>query len=134
VDPNTTVDLTQYVNVDSLSWMFSPFFTSRWGVNKNFNLLVWLKSHILKIGVIFFIGFITRVLVNLYLDVNVFVDFMNYISILYYLNMSCIIVYINNMDFNINALKHISLSGITYDNLLNAIKRMIDGRGMMTMN
>jgi len=27
VDPNTTVVLTNYVNVDSLSWMFSPLFT-----------------------------------------------------------------------------------------------------------
>jgi len=38
VDHNTTVDLTQYINVDSLSWMFSPLFTSRnqrlWGANK----------------------------------------------------------------------------------------------------
>ena len=40
VDPNTTVDLTNYVNVDSLSWMFSPLFTNQrlWGANKTSQL------------------------------------------------------------------------------------------------
>lgn len=105
-------------------------------MKKFYNFLLWFKSNIFKIFAIFFIGFATRFFVNLYLVVNVFVDFTNTISIIYYFNMSCIVVYINNMDFNINALKHISLCDITYDNILNAIKRMIDGnvRSKMSMH
>jgi len=40
VDPNTTVDLTQYINVDSLSCMFSPLFTNQRlrGANKTSQL------------------------------------------------------------------------------------------------
>jgi len=85
---------------------------------------------------IFFVGFASRFVLNYYLDINVFADFTSIISIIYYLNMSCIIVYINNMDLNFNVLKHISLDGITYDNILNAIKLMIDNndRSKMTMN
>ena len=80
--------------------------------------------NIFKILVIFFVGFVSRFVVNYYSDINVFDDFTSIISIIYYLNMSCIIVYINNMDLQFNGLKN-SLVGITYDHFINVIKFMI---------
>jgi len=85
--------------------------------------------------VIFFVGFVSRFVVNYYSDINVFYDFTSIISIIYYLNMSCIIVYINNMDLQFNGLKN-SLVGITYDHFINVIKFMIDSANISktTMN
>ena len=53
---------------------------------------------------------------------------MNLTSILYYLNFSWFIVYINSIEFNINRFKLIiNRDNITYDNILSAIRCMIDG-------
>lgn len=59
------------------------------------------------------------------MDINVFADFTSIISIIYYLNMSCIIVYLNNMDLQ-----------FTCDHLITVIKFMIDSSniGKMSMN
>ena len=59
-------------------------------------------------------------IVNYYWDINVFTDFTSMISIIYYLNMSCIIVYLNNMDLQFTGLKH-DLAGITYDHFINVM-------------
>lgn len=97
--------------------------------------LLFFKINIFKILVIFFVGFVSRFVVNYYSDINVFADFTSIISIIYYLNMSCIIVYINNMDLQFNGLKN-SLAGITYDHIINVIKFMIDSPNISkaTMN
>ena len=79
---------------------------------------------------------ITRLLVNYYLGINVFRDYTNIISILYYLNLSGIVVYINQYNLNLNLLKYLPKNisfyftiywdSITYQNILNAMKYMID--------
>jgi len=95
-------------------------------------LITWLTVKFPKVLLIFVIGFTTRFIINDYLGVNVFVAYMNLISIFYYLNFSWLIVYINSIDlngiyFNINRLKLIHWDNITYKNILSAIKCMIDG-------
>ena len=86
-----------------------------------------MHQNFLKIWLIFFIGFTTRFAVNYYLDINVFTDYLNIVSILYYFNLSTIAVYINQCDLNINLFKLIiNWDSITYNNMLNGIKHMID--------
>jgi len=51
-------------------------------------LVIFLTEKLPKILLIFAIGFTTRFIINYYLGVNVFVDYMSSISILYYLNFS----------------------------------------------
>ena len=55
----------------------------------------FLKNHIKKVFFIFIVGFISRVLINHYTGVNVFVDFTHYISLIYYSLFSCFIVFFN---------------------------------------
>jgi hypothetical protein len=55
------------------------------------------KSNLIKISVIFFIGFVSRIIINEYFGINVFLDYANYISILYYFNLSFISVYFDQL-------------------------------------
>lgn len=90
----------------------------------------WLfKKNIFKVLLIFFVGFTSRYLVNYFSGINVFVDFTSMISIIYYLNMSCVIVYLNNMDLQFNGLNR-NLLGITYEDFLNVIKFMLDNHNL----
>jgi len=78
--------------------------------------------------VIFFIGFIIRYLINKYLGINAFLDYTCIISIVYYLNLNGTVVYINNCDLSINTFKFIiNWDNITYSNICNCIKCIIDG-------
>lgn len=95
--------------------------------------LIFFKTNILKIFVIFFVGFFSRLIVNYYSDINVFTDFTSMISIIYYLKMSCIIVYLNNLDLQFTGLKH-DLAGITYDHFINVIKFMINSDDLKKMS
>lgn len=83
------------------------------------NLIKWLTVKFPKVLLIFVIEFTIRFIINDYLGVNVFVDYMSLISIFYYLNFSWLIVYMNSIDlngiyFNINRLKFIHWDNITY--------------------
>ena len=66
-----------------------------------------------------------------------FGDYTNVISIVYYLNMSGIVVYINQCNLNFNLLNSllnkinfkfiiVNWDNITYKNLINGIKYIID--------
>ena len=50
-----------------------------------------------KILIIFAFGLISRVLVNYFLDINVFKEYTSYISLVYYAGMASFSVFINNM-------------------------------------
>lgn len=51
--------------------------------------------NIFKVFIIFSFGLISRVLVNFYFNLNVFMDYNHYISIFYYFSLSIFIVFIN---------------------------------------
>ena len=58
---------------------------------------VFNLTNIIKILVIFLIGFITRILIYHYLDINVFSEYTNSISILYYFGLSSFSVYFDQI-------------------------------------
>ena len=61
-------------------------------ITNKFNL-----TNIIKILVIFSVGFISRIVIYHYLDINVFLDYTNNISILYYFGLSTFSVYFDQL-------------------------------------
>lgn len=66
---------------------------------------IFNKSNISKVVIIFSVGLVSRFLVDSYFNINVFIDYLNSISILYYFSMSIFRVFINELasyyDLNI---------------------------------
>ena len=58
---------------------------------------------------------------------NVFTDYLNWISLVYYCCFTTFSVFIRSIDINTNPLKNISLNNIRLENLLNGIKCYING-------
>ena len=56
-----------------------------------------IKTFILKVLLIFFIGFAYRILIHHCLGVNIFLEYTNNISILYYLGLSTLTVYFDQL-------------------------------------
>jgi len=65
------------------------------------------KSNLNKFLIIFMVGFVSRVLVGYFYNVNIYLYFLSSVSIMYYVCMSTFIVlvyeFINSFDFNIIA-------------------------------
>lgn len=55
------------------------------------------KQKFIKIICIFLVGLTIRYLINSYLDINVFTDYLDYISLTYFLFMSSFSVLINDL-------------------------------------
>lgn len=70
---------------------------NRW---TKFIYILFNKYNITKIIIIFVFGFISRLVINYYFEINVFVDMFNYISFLYYLSFSTFVVFVHEY-FNI---------------------------------
>lgn len=107
----------------------------------------WFRNNFLRVITLFLIGFVSRFFINTWLDINVFRDFLNTISLYYYLWLSSIVVYINSFEFKINFLNSLFnkisffyKNNIIYKNLLDAIKLLLDANinikewKKMTMN
>ena len=54
-------------------------------------------TNITKVLVIFSVGFLSRIIIYHYFNVNVFSDYTNYIFILYYFSMSSFLVYLDHI-------------------------------------
>lgn len=83
-------------------------------IKKNFKeriKYVFNRLNFSKVLVIFVVGFVTRVLINYVYDINVFVDYLNTISLTYYGMMSIFIVLVNELFtyFEFKLLPKISL-------------------------
>jgi len=67
--------------------------------NKLPNILakIFTKSNIKKILIIFIVGLISRIFVNYMYNINVFISFLNYISLTYYLIFSIFIVLVHGI-------------------------------------
>jgi hypothetical protein len=112
---------------------------------RNFVRRVFTPSNVIKILVIFVIGFVSRLLVNGFFNLNVFYDFLHPISLLYYTCMSCFIVIVHEY-FNFSSLPSfsylfnrlneflsngfssfakLSVSDFTLDNIKLSIKNII---------
>lgn len=58
---------------------------------------IFNSTNIIKILIIFLIGFASRIIIYHYLDINVFSDYTHSISILYYLGISSLSVYFDQL-------------------------------------
>jgi hypothetical protein len=58
---------------------------------------IFNKKSIIKIFIIFIVGFIIRIIVNYVYNINVFIDYTNIISIIYYYFMALFVVTINEV-------------------------------------
>jgi energy-converting hydrogenase Eha subunit C len=58
---------------------------------------IFNKRNLVKILTIFIVGFISRVLVNHYFDINVFADCFSFVSTTYYLCMAAFVVAVNHL-------------------------------------
>ena len=62
-------------------------------------LKIFNKKYIIKIFIIFIVGFIIRIIVNYVYNINVFIDYTNIISIIYYYFMALFVVTINEVIY-----------------------------------
>lgn len=80
---------------------------------------IFNKSSLNKVIIIFIVGFISRILVNYVYDTNVYLDYLNIISFIYYVYMACFVVLIHELiiyfDFNV-------IPSIT--NIIDVIKKV----------
>jgi len=58
---------------------------------------IFNKKSIIKIFIIFIVGFVIRIIVNYAYNINVFIDYTNIISIIYYYFMALFVVVINEI-------------------------------------
>ena len=97
---------------------------------KNVPVPVWIKNS-LRIILIFFIGFISRFIINDLFGVDVFRDYLSIVSITYYFHLSGIAFYINQCKFgslfNVINFKFVvdNIDMITYQNLVVFIDNLI---------
>ena len=93
--------------------------------NRNFNRL-----NLSKVLVIFVVGLVSRVLVNNFWDVNVFVDYLNTISLTYYGMMSIFIVLVNELFsyFDLKLLPKISMDVFSISSIRRAFVSLLSLR------
>src|SRR6202041_1016442 len=92
---------------------------------------IFNRLNLSKVLVIFMVGFVTRVLINYVYDFNVFVDYLNTISLTYYGMMSIFIVLVNELFtyFDLKLLPKISLDVFSISSIRKAISVIISNIG-----
>ena len=92
---------------------------------------IFSRLNTIKILVIFVVGFVSRVLVNYFWDVNVFVDYLNSISLGYYGFMATFVVLVNELFsyFDIKLLPKISMDVFSITSIRKAISGIINNIG-----
>jgi hypothetical protein len=104
-------------------------------VGVKFNKLIYNISNFLKrninrltlskVLVIFVVGLLSRVLVNNFWDVNVFVDYLNSISLIYYGFMSIFVVIVNELYSHIDIIPKISKDVFRISSIRKSISVLI---------
>jgi hypothetical protein len=92
---------------------------------------IFNRLNLSKVLVIFMVGFVTRVLINYVYDFNVFVDYLNTISLTYYGMMSIFIVLVNELFtyFDLKLLPKISLDVFSISSIRKAFSVIISNIG-----
>ena len=95
-------------------------------LNRNINRLT-----LSKVLVIFVVGLVSRVLVNNFWDVNVFVDYLNSISLLYYGFMSIFVVLVNELYsyIDLKIIPKISKDVFSLSSIRKSISVLISNQG-----
>ena len=125
-DLTSLSEIILYLIILSIFIIFLTFFKEKWP-----NILM-----------IFTIGLTTRFIVNNYFDINVFVDYIKWPSVLYYLTT---IVVINVIQFNsifdgffqlnkyLMGKFSLNIINLTLDNVIDGIRKLLGGYGRDTM-
>jgi hypothetical protein len=92
------------------------------------------KSNFNKVLIIFSVGFVSRVLVGCFFNVNVFLDYLSYVSIFYYIFMSAFIVLVHEFEhyFNFNIVPLFSFVNEIYTSISKIIGFIV--RMLVSMN
>jgi hypothetical protein len=92
---------------------------------------IFSRLNTIKILVIFVVGFVSRVLVNYFWDVNVFVDYLNSISIGYYGFMAIFVVLVNEVFsyIDIKLLPKISMDVFSISSIRRGVSAIITNIG-----
>ena len=102
------------------------------------NLLSSFIKRLPNILIILIVGLITRHLVYICSDINVFIEYTNPISLFYYFNFSWFTVCINSIDCSGIRLKYIlkciNWDNLKFDSIINGILSFINDYGINTSN
>lgn len=92
---------------------------------------VFNRLNFSKVLVIFMVGFVTRVLINYVYDINVFVDYLNSISLGYYGFMAIFVVLVNELFsyIDLKLLPKISVDVFRISSIRKAISVIINNIG-----
>ena len=99
-------------------------------INRFFNFLFKFFSltNLVKIGVIFIVGFSSRVLINLFFEVNVFIEFTHWISVCYYIAFSSFTVWLNQfLDLFPFSLPKVNFKVLNLSYITNAFSTLLYG-------
>lgn len=121
---NKLKERIRYVGVKFIKFIENIYFSSLW--NRIFNRL-----NLSKVLVIFVVGFVSRVLVNYFWDVNVFIDYLNSISLGYYGFMGIFVVLVNELFsyIDLKLLPKISLDVFSISSIRRGISSIISNIG-----
>jgi hypothetical protein len=92
---------------------------------------VFNRLNLSKVLVIFMVGFVTRVLINDVYDINVFVDYLNTISLTYYGMMAIFVVLVNELFsyIDLKLLPKISMDVFSISSIRKAISVIMSNLG-----
>ncbi len=98
---------------------------------------VFNKKNLIRIFILFIIGLSSRLFINNYFNINVFIDYLNPISLIYYTIMATLIVSINELFkyidlFNLSSLYKFILITISHIKEILGFKQDMffdDGKG-----
>jgi hypothetical protein len=114
----------RYVGVKFIKFIDNISFSCLW--KRIFNRL-----NLSKVLVIFMVGFVTRVFINYVYDINVFVDYLNSISLGYYGFMAIFVVLVNELFsyIDLKLLPKISLDVFSISSIRKAFSVIINNIG-----
>lgn len=99
----------------------------------------WIKVNMKKILLIFIVGFFSRMFVNYSCSINVFIDFTNFISIVYYSFFACFVVFSNEIIsyFSLQSIFSLikslfttNLASLKLSNIILNIRKLLQGNKM----
>ncbi len=90
------------------------------------------KSNFNKFLSIFLVGFVSRILVGYFYSVNLYLDFLSPVSILYYISMSAFIVLVHEFVNNFNIIPSFSFINEIYNIFIDMVGFII--RMLISMN
>jgi|ERR1700728_331030 hypothetical protein len=102
---------------------------------------IFTKNNLSKLIIIFTVGLISRILISLYYDVNVFIEYYKSVSLIYYSVMAMFIVVLGELFtyFNLNIIPSFIFDYYTVINewvfrLLSSVKRIFISLNLLNNN